>query len=296
MRRRAFLFLGAALFSWGARAQPPAAFPRVGLLAVGFGPSSPLIHAFRQALAELGHVEGQNIAIEYRFALGRAWRLPTMANDLVELKVNLIVTDSARAAEAVSKAAKAMPVVMAAGAERPARQLELLKEAVPSASSVAVLHTPTRPGIQQELKDVAETARALGLEIQLVEVRNRDHLDKAFDTVTSAAPSAIVIVADGLFLTNSRRIVDFTLKARLPAVFPEREFADAGGLMAYGPDLTWNLRRAASSIDRVLKGAKPAELPPEQAKWGLVVNLRTANALGLEIPAPVLARADELIR
>ncbi len=312
--------LGLALFMWAAGAQQ---VQKIGLITFGVAESSPYLEAFRQGLREHGYVEGRNIAIEYRFAQGRADSLPAMAAELVGLRPAVIVTEGTPTALAVNKATRTIPIVMAAGtnpvtaglaaslarpggnltgftlagADRTAKQLQLLKESTPGATTVAVIHNAARQGIDAELKNALESARSLGLVLQLVAVRTPDDLNGAFELVAKARPSALITIGDGMLLGNSKRIGEFALNTRLPAVFPEREFADAGGLMAYGPDIGANFRRAASYVDKILKGAKPADLPIEQpTKWGLVVNLRTAQALGLKIPASVLVRADEVIR
>ena len=324
LKRRAFLAVLCTLgVTSAAEAQQPANAPKIGVITIGVGASSPYLDAFRQGLREHGYVNGKNIAIEYRFAEGRADRLAGMAAELVRLKVNVIVTESTPAALAASQATKTIPIVMAvgtdpvraglaasfarpggnltgvtlAGADRTAKQLQLLKESLPGTATVAVIYNASRPGVESELKEATETARSLGLALQFVQVRNPDALNTAFETIANARSGALMTIGDGMLLGNSKRIVDFALKNRLPAVFPEREFAEVGGLMAYGPDIGWNFRRAAGFVDKILKGAKPADLPIEQpTKWGLVVNLRTAKALGLKIPGTVLVRADELIQ
>ena len=306
----------------GANSQPAGKVAKIGVISMGVEASSPHLEAFRQGLREHGYIEGKNIVLEYRFAQGYSDRLPGLAAELVRLNPDVIVTEGTPTVLAVSQATKKIPIVMAlgtdpvkaglvasfarpggnitgltlAGANRTAKQLQLLKESVPGTVTVAVIYA-TRPDIKDELKDATETARSLGLALQLVEVRSPDDLDAAFAAVASARPSAVMTIGHGMLLGNRKRIVDFALKYRLPGVFPEREFADAGGLLAYGPDIGSNFRRAASFVDKILKGAKPADLPIEQpTKWGLVVNLRTAKALGLKIPGSVLVRADELIQ
>jgi putative tryptophan/tyrosine transport system substrate-binding protein len=306
-----------------AHAQQSATIAKVGIITLGVGASSPYLEAFRQGLREHGYIEGKNIVLEYRFAEGHVDRLPGMAAELVRLNVKVIITESAPAALAASQATKKIPIVMAvvtnpvklglaaslarpggnvtgltlSGAERTAKQLQLLKESVPSTSTVAVIYNPMRPDIEDELKEATGTARSLGLALKFFEVRTPHDFDATFEAVASARPSGVITIGHGMLLGNSKGIVDFALKSRLPGVFPEREFAEAGGLMAYGPDIGANFRRAASFVDKILKGAKPADLPIEQpTKWGLVVNLRTAKALGLKIPGTVLVRADEIIQ
>jgi putative ABC transport system substrate-binding protein len=319
MRRRTLLAgLCALAVGSGAGAQQP----KIGIITLGVGASSPYLEAFRQGLREHGYIDGKNIALEYRFAQGRADRLAGMAAELVRLNVSLIITESTPAALAVSKATKSIPIVMAlgtdpvtaglaaslarpggnltgltlAGAQRTAKQLQLLKESLPGTSTVAVIYG-SRPNIEIELKEARDTARSLGLALQFFEVRTPQDFEPTFDAVASARPSAVITIGHGMFLGNSKRIVQFALKNKLPAVFPEREFAEEGGLMAYGPDIASNFRRAAGYVDKILKGAKPGDLPIEQpTKWGLIVNLGTAKALGLKIPGSVLVRADEVIQ
>jgi putative ABC transport system substrate-binding protein len=321
MRRRTLLAgLGAVLFTCAAGAQQ---IPKIGIITLGVGASSPYLEAFRQGLREHGYIEGKNVVLEYRFAEGHADRLAGMAGDLVRLNVKVIITESAPAASAVSQATKKIPIVTAVvgnpvkmglaaslarpggnvtgltlgGAERTAKQLQLLKESVPSTSTVAVIYNPMRPEMEDELKEAGETARSLGLALKFFAVRTPHDFDATFAAVASARPSGVITIGHGMLLGNSKGIVEFALKNGLPGVFPEREFAEAGGLMAYGPDIGSNFRRAASYVDKILKGAKPGDLPIEQpTKWGLVVNLRTAKALGLKIPGSVLVRADDLIQ
>jgi putative ABC transport system substrate-binding protein len=324
LKRRAFFAALCALaIMSAAQAQQSANVPTIGVITIGVGASSPYLEAFRQGLREHGYIDGKNIALEYRFAEGRADRLAGMAAELIRLRVNVIVTESTPAALAASQATKSIPIVMAvgtdpvkaglaasfarpggnftgvslAGAQRTAKQLQLLKESLPGTATVAVLYNASRPGVESEVKEATDTAPSLGLTLQFIEVRNPDGLNAAFEAIANARPSALITIGDGMLLGNSKRIVDFALKNRLPAVFPEREFAEAGGLMAYGPDIGSNFRRAAGFVDKILKGAKPADLPIEQpTKWGLVVNLRTAKGFGLKIPGTVLVRADELIQ
>jgi putative ABC transport system substrate-binding protein len=320
MRRRTLLAgLGAVFFAYAAWAQQ---IPKIGVITLGVGASSPYLEALRQGLREHGYIEGKNIVLEYRFAQGHSDRLPGMAAELVRLNVNVIVTESTPAALAASRATKKIPIVMAlaadpvkaglvaslarsggnvtgltvGGANRAAKQLQILKESMPGAVTVAVIYNPSRP-IEPELKELTEAARSLGITLSLVGARTPDDLNAAFEAVANARPNALTTITDGMLFGNRKRIAEFALKTGLPAVFPVREFAEAGGLMAYGPDIGSNFRRAASYVDKILKGAKPGDLPIEQpTKWGLVVNLRTAKALGLKIPGTVLVRADELIQ
>jgi putative ABC transport system substrate-binding protein len=304
-------------------AQQSAKVPRIGVLTLGVASSTPTFEAFRQGLRDLGYVEGKNILIEYRYAEGKSDRLSNLAAELVRLKVDVIVTESSRAAEAAKHATQTTPIVMAiagdpvgiglvASLARPSgnvtgltvlapelsgKRLELLKEAAPKTISVAVIWNATNPGATGFLRETKAAAQSLGLQLQPVEVQSQDDLDAAFKAVTSTRPSALITLADGMLLNNRTRIVEFAAKNRLPTIFPDGEFADAGGLMAYGPNLGSNFRRAASYVDRILKGTKPANLPVEQpTKFELVINLKAAKQIGLTIPQSVLYRADKVIK
>lgn len=320
MHRRTLLAgLAAALVARPGRAQVSA---RIGVVTIGVGASSPYLEELRRGLREHGYFEGKNLVIEYRFAEGRLDKLPAMVAELLRLKVNLIVTEGTPTAVAAQRATRTVPIVTAVvsdpvsaglaasfarpggnvtgltltGAERAAKQLQLLRETVPNVGTVAVIYA-ARANVEQDLKEARDTARSLGLAVKFFEVRTPQDFEATFDAVAAARPGAMITIGHGMLLGNSRRIAEFAAKYELPAVYPDREFVDAGGLMAYGPDLGANFRRAAGYVDRILKGAKPGDLPIEQpTKWGLVVNLRTANALGLRIPGAVLVRADEVIQ
>lgn len=320
MKRRTLLAgLAAALVARPGRAQASA---RIGVVTIGVGSSSPYLEELRQGLREHGYFEGKNLVIEYRFAQGRLDRLPAMVAELLRLKVNLIVTEGTPTAVAAQQATRTIPIVTAVvsdpvsagfaasfarpggnvtgltltGAERTAKQLQLLRETVPNVGAVAVIYG-ARANIERDLTEARDTARTLGLALKFFEVRTPQDFEATFDAVAAVRPGAMITIGHGMLLGNSKGIVEFAAKHKLPAVYPDREFVDAGGLMAYGPDLGANFRRAASYVDRILKGAKPGDLPIEQpTKWGLVVNLRTANALGLRIPGGVLVRADEVIQ
>ena len=281
------------------------------------------MQAFRQGLKEHGYVEGKNIILEYRFANGRADALPQMVAELLQLRVALLLTESASASIAAAKATKQVPIVQAAGvdpvligvakslarpggnvtgltlsgADRTAKQLQLLKESVPGAVNVAVIYNSNRPGMEDEMSQAAQMARALGLAPKYVEVRTNEELFAALDALSKNRPAAVVTIGHGMLFGHSKRIADFATANRLPGVFPEREFVEAGGLMSYGPDIGASFHRAAGYVDKILRGASPATLPIEQpTKWSLVVNLRTAHALGIKIPGSVLVRADDLIQ
>jgi putative ABC transport system substrate-binding protein len=326
MRRRDFIpLLGGAMVAWplAVRAQQPAKIPRIGLLSP-FSPSATALwhQAFRQGLRDLGWVEGKNISIEYRYAEGRHDRLADLASDLVRLKVDIIVTAVTADALAAKHATRDIPIVMASAGDpvatglvenlaRPGgnitglsqiapelagKRLDLLKEIVPGLSRVAVLWNPQDGSSTVSWREIQLPARQLGVQLHSLEVRSSDDFDKAFEEATSARAGAIAIMPDPVFVTNLKRIADLAAKNRLPSIFHLREFADAGGLVTYGTDRPDMFRRAATYVDKILKGAKPGDLPIEQpTKFELVVNLKTAKALGIEIPASILARADEVI-
>jgi len=313
------LLLGAPLAS---DAQSPAKLARIGVLTLGFGLSTSPIETFRQGLREHGYVEGENMALEFRFAEGRADRLPSLAAELVRLDVNVIVTESNVAALAAKHATRTIPIVMAVAGDpvkagvvnslaRPGanitgltlihpelsgKRLELLSQAIPRLSLVAVIWNPTNPAAAGFLRETELAARSLGLRVQGIEVRSPAELDGAFKAVTGARPGALITLGDGMLWSVRTRIVEFATKNRLPGVFPERDFPEAGGLMSYGPSLAANFRRAAALVDKILKGANPADVPIEQpTKLELVINLKTAKALGLTISPLLLLRADQVI-
>ncbi len=279
--------------------------------------------AFIQGLRELGYVEGQNITIERRFSEGKYERLPDLAADLVRLKVDVIVAPATNPVFAAKQATRTIPIVMTGSGDavgsglvaslaRPGgnvtglstlapeivgKQLELLKEMVPRVSRVAVLWNPTNTGHSLSLREAKVAARSLGVQLQLLEARRPDEFEGAFAAMTRERAGALLVLGDGMFLLHPTRIADLAAKSRLPAMYGLREFVDAGGLMAYAHSLRDNFRRAATYIDKILKGAKPADLPVEQpTKFELVINLKTAKALGLTIPQSILIRADEVIR
>jgi putative ABC transport system substrate-binding protein len=306
-----------------AEAQQAAKVPRIGILTLGVASSTPIFEAFRQGLRELGYVEGKNILIEYRYAEGKSDRLPNLAGELVSLKVDVIVTEGIGAAFAAKHASQTIPIVMGiagdpvgaglvASLARPGgnltgltllapelsgKRLELLKEAAPKTTSVAVISSAANPAHAGYLRETKAAAQSLSVALRIVEVRSQDDLDMVFKAVTSARPSALITLADGMLLNNRTRIVEFAAKSRLPAIFPDGEFAEVGGLMAYGPSLAANFRRAATYVDKILKGTKPAELPVEQPKkFELIINLKAAKQIGLTIPPNVLVRADKVIK
>ena len=317
----AVLLLAAPL---DAQAQQSAKIARIGLLSLSSPSDVALWHqAFRQGLADLGWVEGKNIKIEYRYAEGRIERLPDLAADLVRLKLDIIVTALNTDALAAKKATKTIPIVMASPADpvatglveslaRPGgnitgltsivpelagKRLEMLKEIVPKLSRVAVLWNPQGRISTLSWKAIQLPARELGVQLHSLEVRSPNDLDKAVADAARARAGALAIMPDPVFVTNLKQIADLAAKSRLPSIYNLSEFVGAGGLVSYGPDQSDLFRRAATYVDKILKGAKPGELPVEQpTKFELVVNLETAKALGITIPQSLLVRADQVIQ
>ena len=313
--------------SYSASAQQPKKVPRIGYLSSG-GPASESIRSepIRAALRDLGYIEGQNIASEYRYADGKRDRYSELAAELVRLKVDVIVVAGGVAPiQAAKNATKTIPIVMTGGGIDPVeaglveslarpggnvtgitlfarelggKRLELLKEAVPKLARVAVLYDPAASSPVRELKEVLPVAaRALGLTIQPWEVRDANGFEKVFAALNKERPDGLYVTGGALMNANQKRTIGFALKSRLPSVYGRREAVDAGGLMSYGADLADSYRRVAYFVDRILKGAKPADLPVEQpTKFELVINLKTAKQIGLTIPPEVLARASKLIK
>ena len=325
MRRREFVIgLGCAPATWplAARSQEQAGkFFHIGILEpVPAAQNEANLNALRKGLRDLGYVEGQNLFIEYRSADGRAERFPDLATELLRLKVDLLVTRGTPAATAAKNATETTPVVMATmggpgaivpsfarpgsnitgvitfSTELSGKRVEILKELSPSISRVALLHNMGNPAVPPEWEETKMAARSLGLQAELLDVRNDGDLGRAFELAVRQDVDALVVGADGLTQMHQQTIIDLVARNRLPAVYPAREFVEAGGLVAYAvnyPDLYFRL---ASLIHKIFKGAKPAELPVEQpTKFELVINLKTAKALGLTIPPTLLARADEVI-
>ena len=318
----ALLALGAAPLVADAQ---QAGVPRIGFLSAT-SPSDrpPLLDAFRQRLRELGWVEGQNIVIDYRYAEGRVDRLPDLAAELVGLKVDLIVSWGTQGVMAAKNATETIPIVMiavrdpigtgliaslarpggnvtgvsgSAGLEWVAKQLELLKETVPKVRRVAILSNPTNAYHQLAIRELDVAARPLGVQLQLLEARGANEFDGAFAAMAAESVGALLVLSDAMLNSHRTRLADLAARSRLPAAYGVRESVEAGGLMSYGPSFLDSFRRAATYVDKILKGAKPAELPVEQpTKFELVINMKTAKALGLTIPQSVLLRADEVIQ
>jgi putative ABC transport system substrate-binding protein len=309
-------------------AQQPKKVPRLGYLAPNDRISdSAHSEPIRRALRDLGYTDGQNIAIEYRYAEGKVDRFSELADELVRLKVDVIVAaGGARIILAARNATKTIPIVMAGAGVDPVevglveslarpggnvtgittlsrelggKRLELFKEAVPKIARVAVLYDAGSPGIVTDVKEVLPVAaRALGLTIQPWEVRDADGFERIFAALNTQRPDGLSVAPGRLIGLNQKRIADFALKSRLPSMYSSRESVDAGGLMSYGADIVDSYyRRVAYYVDRILKGAKPADLPVEQpTKFEFIINLKTAKQIGLTIPPNVLARADKVIK
>jgi putative tryptophan/tyrosine transport system substrate-binding protein len=323
VRRREFIVALGGLTVWPlvSRAQQARKVYRIGILeTIPAAHNAANLDALRKGLRKLGYVEGQNLVIEYRSAEGHAERFPDMASDLMRLKVDLIVTRGTPAVQAAKNVAGAIPVVMAAmgapflvvaslshpggnvtgmttfSAELIGKRIELLKELVPSLSRLGLLHNIGNPMGSPEWEETKAAADHLALQSELLDVRNEEDLRSSFEAAVQHQVDALLIGADGLTQAYQQTIIDFAARNRLPASYPSRDFVENGGLMAYAvnyPDLYF---RAASFVDKILKGVRPAELPIEQpTKFELTINLTTAKALGLTVLPTLLARADEII-
>ena len=307
-----------------AEAQAAGKVTRIGVLETeSMASNAANLDAFRQGLRELGYIEGQNFVIEYRSADGRGERFPDLAAELVRLKVDVILTRGTPAVIAAKNATRTIPVVMAASGDpvlsgvvaslaRPGgnvtglsaivvdvsgKRLELLREVIPGVSRIVGLFNISNPNDALQWKETEIAASSLRVQLQLLDVRKPGDFGRAFDAATKQRAGALVVGADALAWANRRSIVDLAAKNRLPAIYVAREFVDAGGLIGYGVSYPHLYHRAASFVDKILKGAKPADLPIEQpTEFELVVNLKTAKALGLTIPPSLLGRADEVIQ
>ena len=311
-------------FSFPAEAQQPKKVPRIGVLSQVSSSAIPArIEAFRQGLRELGYVEGKNIVIEWRFAEGKADRLPGLAAELIRLKVEVIVTTGPSSTHPAKEATATIPIVMAldndpvgsgfvANLARPGgnitglatlnpelsgKQLELLKEIAPRLSRVAVVGTRGNPGNAQMLRETELAAGALAVQLQYLDVRGPNDIETVFRAASKGHADAILILGNPVLLSQRAQLADLATKNRLPVMYPQSDYMDAGGLMFYGPSITELFRRAATYVDKILKGAKPADLPVQQpTKFELIINLKTAKQIGLTIPPAVLARADKVIK
>ena len=312
-----------ALCSSG-RAQQAMKVPRIGYLSgTSLSVNSARVEAFRQGLHELGYVEGKNIVIEWRYAEGKLARLPALAAELVHLKVDVIVASAPPPTRSAKQATATIPIVMAydddpvgngfvASLARPGRnitglatlapelsgkQLELLRQIVPKLSRVAVLGNATRPGSPQALREINLVSDALGLQLQFLEVGGPKDIEIAFRAASEERADAVLVMQTPVLISQRRQVADLAVKSRLPTIYGRPEYVEDGGLISYATSFTDLSRRAATYVDKILKGAKPGDLPVEQpTKFELVINLKTAKQIGLTIPPSVLARADKVIR
>jgi len=324
MNRRAFLATAAAgmvVIPAAARAQHAGKVHRIGFLSLQSGLNS-TTEAFAQGMRELGYVEGRNLIVEYRWAARKEERLPELAAELVRLKVEVIVTAAAPAIEAAKRATRTIPIVMATAADpmgsglvaslaRPGgnvtglsalstdlagKRLQLARELVPKATRVAVLAHHGTSATRLFLEEMRTAAQQMEVQLVVQEVQVADDLPGAFTAMQRERAQALIVQITPFSADNARRIVELAAQHRLPAMYDVRSFVDAGGLVSYGPSLPEMFRRAAFYVDRILKGAKPADLPIEQpTKFEMVINLKTAKALGLSIPQSLLVRADQVI-
>ena len=324
MKRMPIVCLFATLvlfFFHPAEAQKSPTARKIGFLSVSGGPAG-AHEVFRRSLRELGYAEGHNIVIEYRSAEGRP-RLLELANELVREKVEVIVANGGPAARSAKDATKTIPIVFATSGEpvesgfvdsiaRPGgnmtgmswlsfelvgKRLELLKEAVPGVSRVAILSNPQHPGEQRELRETQSNARAMGMTLDYYQTRTSAEFDAAYDAISKQNVNGLLVFPEGVTLANRLGIIDFAAKRRLPSMLGWKEYVEAGGLMAYGPNREESFRRIAVYVDKILKGTKPVDLPVElPIRFELVINLKTAQQIGVTISPNVLARADKVIR
>jgi ABC-type uncharacterized transport system substrate-binding protein len=326
MKRRSFItLLGGTTLAWplGARAQQSHRVPRIGVLLLGTPTSfAPRTQAFVEGLRDLGYVEGRTVAIEWKWGQDRDDLLPDLAAELVRSQVDVIVTAGTPPAKALKNATRTIPIVMAIVGDpvaaglvdslaRPGgnatgfsivatdlsgRRLQLLKEIVPGLSSVAVMSNLANPQSQMELRETQSAARRLDLRLHSVPISADTSIENAFEKIKKEPVQALIVVTDAILYSQRSQILDLAAGTRLPAMYPYRDFPEAGGLMSYAPSDRDLFRRAASYVDRILKGANPGDLPVEQpTKFELVINLKTAKALGLAVPPTLLASADEVI-
>jgi putative ABC transport system substrate-binding protein len=325
MKRRDFsTLLGGAAATWSltARAQQ-ATMPVIGFLHQGSPePNSHLVDAFRRGLQETGFIEGRNVMFEFRWANAEYNRLPALAVDLVHRQPAVIAAALLPAAQAAKAATARIPIVFISGSDpieaglvtslnRPtenvtgvslftvpliAKRLELLHELIPGVTAVAVLVNPTNPNVESNMREIEAAGHSTGLHIGFIKASGEQHFEAAFSTIGQQQAGAVIVSADGLFASRRAQLVALSARVAVPTMYFQREFVDAGGLISYGASSPDMYRQAGNYAGRILKGAKPAELPIEQpTKFQLVINLKTARALGLEIPPMLLARADEVI-
>ena len=311
-------------FGSSAEAQQPTKVPRIGSLSGQSPSNSPgRREAFQQGLRELGYIEGKSIVIEWRYADGKFDRLPALAAELVRLKVDIIVTGGPQATRPAKQATSTIPIVMAQdpdpvgngfvaslaqpggnitglsslAPELSGKQLELLKEMIPRLSRLAVFGTSINPGNAQNLREAELAAKTFGVELQYLDVLGPKRFETAFLAARKGRADAVLMLPGSVLISQRAQLTDLAVKSGLPAIYPQTEYTEAGGLMYYGTNTPELYRRAATYVDKILKGAKPADLPVEQpTKFELVINLKTAKQIGLIIPPNVLARADRVIR
>jgi putative ABC transport system substrate-binding protein len=324
-RKITVLALCAALFTYCVRAdaQQLAKVPRIAFLLASSPGTDPRVEGFRQGLRELGYIEAKNIAIEWRYAEGKEDLVSKLAAELVQLNVEIIVTDGTNVTHAARSATKTIPIVMASDADpvgngfvaslaRPGgnvtglvnliaglsgKRLELLKEAIPGISRVGIVWNPENPSSVSGFKETQEAAQTLAMQLLSLEVRSADDFAGAIQAATKGRTRALTVVSDSLMFSNRRQLLELAIKNKLPSMHTQSLWVEAGALMSYGTHFPDLYRRAASYVDKILKGAKPADLPVEQPKkFELVFNLKTAKQIGLTIPSNVLARADKVIR
>jgi ABC-type uncharacterized transport system substrate-binding protein len=322
-----FLVICLCAFLFGlrfsAQAQGPKKISRIGYLTNTISGQAPAVTPFRERLRELGYIEGQNITFEARYWEGKAERLPKLAAELVRLNCDVIFTTENEAAEAAKNATRDIPIVIAntgdavrsrfvenlarpggnvsgltsVGAEIKGKQLELLKELLSKLSRVGFLWSPTSPNALDNFKETEAAARSFHIAVESLDAKSADEIDRAFQTATQKHVEAILMDGGGFFAFNQKRLIRVAYSSGLPTMFANPRYVEAGGLMAYSHDRDAQYRRAAEYVDKILKGAKPADLPVERpTKFELVINLKTAKQIGLTIPPNVLARADRVIR
>jgi ABC-type uncharacterized transport system substrate-binding protein len=325
-QRRKFLLAAGALVTapLAAQAQPASRIHRIGFLR-RTAPEQAAFEAFRQGLRDLGYIETRNVVIEQRYAHGASERLSGLAAELMRLNLDVIVVDGPTTALAVKGAGTSIPVVFVLGGSDPVsfglvgslarpggnftglassvghglagKRIELLKSVVPNLSRLAVLGNPTNSVSAPSLRDAERAAQALGLEFRAFEAVRPEDLENAYSAITKWSASALTTLGDAMFFSQRQRVVELAARNRLPAMYPETEFVQAGGLMSYGADTNYLFRRGASYVDKILKGAKPGDLPVEQpTKFELVLNLKTAKKLGLNVSRDFLARVDQVIQ
>jgi putative ABC transport system substrate-binding protein len=320
----ALCYFGALFFApqFPAEAQQPKKIPRIGILFIG-GRNQPHLEAFKQGLRERGYTEGENVSLAYRYADGKVDRLPSLANELLQLNVDVIVVTAELGARAVRQATKTTPIVLTTGADlvtsglaeslaKPGgnvtglsvleeslsgKRLDILREALPKIRRVGYLWNPGAILANPSFDQAKAIAQSVALQLLPYEARTSAEIEKAFADMSKTRPDALLVLLSPLMALNSKRIVELALGQRLPGVYPTSQFTEEGGLIAYGPQIGEMYRRAATYVDKILKGAKPADLPIEQpTKFDLVINLKTAKQIGLTIPPNVLARADKVIK